>query len=173
MLLIDIAVDPGFPLKESQVFFSLAPTGDTMRFLTTTVLFFVAVLTCGCRSNTTSLQCERETALLRAEILDLEDKYYALKSQYESSPIAGSTTVTNAGYVGSGVITSQAAPVYVDSQTYGTPMVHGEVIQGGVIQGGVIQGDVIYEDQMLPQGCLLYTSPSPRDQRGSRMPSSA
>ena len=25
----------------------------------------------------------------------------------------------------------------------------------------------------LPGGCLLYTSPSPRDQRGSRMPSSA
>ena len=24
-----------------------------------------------------------------------------------------------------------------------------------------------------PYGCLLYTSPSPRDQRGSRMPSSA
>ena len=26
---------------------------------------------------------------------------------------------------------------------------------------------------VLPQRCLLYTSPSPRDQRGSRMPSSA
>ena len=25
----------------------------------------------------------------------------------------------------------------------------------------------------LPKDCLLYTSPSPRDQRGSRMPSSA
>ena len=25
----------------------------------------------------------------------------------------------------------------------------------------------------LFEGCLLYTSPSPRDQRGSRMPSSA
>ena len=25
----------------------------------------------------------------------------------------------------------------------------------------------------MSQGCLLYTSPSPRDQRGSRMPSSA
>ena len=25
----------------------------------------------------------------------------------------------------------------------------------------------------FPQTCLLYTSPSPRDQRGSRMPSSA
>ena len=27
--------------------------------------------------------------------------------------------------------------------------------------------------QIIDQGCLLYTSPSPRDQRGSRMPSSA
>ena len=26
---------------------------------------------------------------------------------------------------------------------------------------------------LTPQTCLLYTSPSPRDQRGSRMPSSA
>ena len=26
---------------------------------------------------------------------------------------------------------------------------------------------------VLPKTCLLYTSPSPRDQRGSRMPSSA
>ena len=25
----------------------------------------------------------------------------------------------------------------------------------------------------IPENCLLYTSPSPRDQRGSRMPSSA
>ena len=25
----------------------------------------------------------------------------------------------------------------------------------------------------IPKACLLYTSPSPRDQRGSRMPSSA
>ena len=31
-----------------------------------------------------------------------------------------------------------------------------------------------YEDVMSHfQSCLLYTSPSPRDQRGSRMPSSA
>ena len=32
--------------------------------------------------------------------------------------------------------------------------------------GGIIAGIVAYV-------CLLYTSPSPRDQRGSRMPSSA
>ena len=30
-------------------------------------------------------------------------------------------------------------------------------------------GDLVWPDK----GCLLYTSPSPRDQRGSRMPSSA
>ena len=29
------------------------------------------------------------------------------------------------------------------------------------------------EDESMNNGCLLYTSPSPRDQRGSRMPSSA
>ena len=29
------------------------------------------------------------------------------------------------------------------------------------------------EVNAILQGCLLYTSPSPRDQRGSRMPSSA
>ena len=30
-----------------------------------------------------------------------------------------------------------------------------------------------YLKQQQPERCLLYTSPSPRDQRGSRMPSSA
>ena len=29
------------------------------------------------------------------------------------------------------------------------------------------------EDEIIFSACLLYTSPSPRDQRGSRMPSSA
>ena len=28
-------------------------------------------------------------------------------------------------------------------------------------------------EMIRPDACLLYTSPSPRDQRGSRMPSSA
>ena len=34
-----------------------------------------------------------------------------------------------------------------------------------LLSGHIVQGHV--------DGCLLYTSPSPRDQRGSRMPSSA
>ena len=33
--------------------------------------------------------------------------------------------------------------------------------------------DSCFLDLLLLLGCLLYTSPSPRDQRGSRMPSSA
>ena len=33
--------------------------------------------------------------------------------------------------------------------------------------------DVSHMGQLFIYGCLLYTSPSPRDQRGSRMPSSA
>ena len=54
-------------------------------------------------------------------------------------------------------------------------------------QDGAIPQDVLvydastntFSDTIGPQGefllfsCLLYTSPSPRDQRGSRMPSSA
>ena len=49
---------------------------------------------------------------------------------------------------------------------------------------GVLEGDAFAKakqeyklgDKKIPYqllGCLLYTSPSPRDQRGSRMPSSA
>ena len=45
-----------------------------------------------------------------------------------------------------------------------------ELLQGGVEQLAELQ-DVLYADGRW--GCLLYTSPSPRDQRGSRMPSSA
>ena len=33
--------------------------------------------------------------------------------------------------------------------------------------------DEFLSDERLRMICLLYTSPSPRDQRGSRMPSSA
>ena len=49
-----------------------------------------------------------------------------------------------------------------------------------VFDSGFMLGDGIWEGLRVHQGkiafledCLLYTSPSPRDQRGSRMPSSA
>ena len=37
----------------------------------------------------------------------------------------------------------------------------------------VSRDEVINQPQVIASNCLLYTSPSPRDQRGSRMPSSA
>ena len=53
-------------------------------------------------------------------------------------------------------------------------------IAGGFTNGGGLSGDKMNTLTQLAvfagqQGmiCLLYTSPSPRDQRGSRMPSSA
>ena len=44
----------------------------------------------------------------------------------------------------------------------------------GMYLSAQLDGSVqINRDAAPPGGCLLYTSPSPRDQRGSRMPSSA
>jgi hypothetical protein len=50
-----------------------------MRVILVTLLCLVAI---GCNADP---RCRRETALLRAEYLDLEDKYYQLKSEHESS----------------------------------------------------------------------------------------
>ena len=41
------------------------------------------------------------------------------------------------------------------------------------MKGRTIFGDLVPYDKMWRTGCLLYTSPSPRDKRQSRMPSSA
>ena len=42
-----------------------------------------------------------------------------------------------------------------------------------IVVKGDVQGSVEAISQSMDKICLLYTSPSPRDQRGSRMPSSA
>ena len=44
---------------------------------------------------------------------------------------------------------------------------------GDLKSGSVTTPDEMSKALYLPEPCLLYTSPSPRDQRGSRMPSSA
>ena len=41
------------------------------------------------------------------------------------------------------------------------------------LMDGVAKPDLIVDGYASPHGCLLYTSPSPRDKRQSRMPSSA
>ena len=47
------------------------------------------------------------------------------------------------------------------------------IAAGGVTAAGVGAMYFGYGRPNRPVRCLLYTSPSPRDQRGSRMPSSA
>ena len=44
---------------------------------------------------------------------------------------------------------------------------------GRRVARGVLLGMGWFVGLITPKSCLLYTSPSPRDQRGSRMPSSA
>ena len=44
-------------------------------------------------------------------------------------------------------------------------------IEGDELAGLALESEV--ESRLIVGSCLLYTSPSPRDQRGSRMPSSA
>ena len=50
--------------------------------------------------------------------------------------------------------------------TYADPF-HG----GGTVANRDAQGNIVFTPEYI--ACLLYTSPSPRDQRGARMPSSA
>ncbi len=120
-----------------------------MRFLTTLLLLSVPLVLSGCRSNTT-LRCERETALLRAEILDLEDKYYALKSQYESE-IGSTGNVVTSGIVGSGIISS--SPVIMDS----SPILQGDVIyEDQIIDGTVVPGTVVPTTVVPTDGGVYY-----------------
>ena len=131
-----------------------------MRFITTILLLVCLVLVTapGCKSP--SLQCRREIALLRAEILDVEDKYYALKSQHESMVGGqGQGQIVSNGIVGNGVIVGSqviGAPV---SNSY--PVVNGGIVNGGIVNGGIVNGavisdgqiiggDIIYDDQMVP-----------------------
>ena len=76
-------------------------------------------------------------------------------------------------------------PSPIDPQTNGEPCgacAHAQMHTGGLdciemYVGGLTDDEVgeMSEDEKadILTACLLYTSPSPRDQRGSRMPSSA
>ena len=49
----------------------------------------------------------------------------------------------------------------------------GKIHKTGEVHDGEATTDFMDQEQERGITCLLYTSPSPRDQRGSRMPSSA
>lgn len=56
-----------------------------LRRLLSFIGFCFVLISIGCNADPS---CRRETALMRAEILDIEDKYAALKSKYESTALA-------------------------------------------------------------------------------------
>ena len=62
-----------------------------------------------------------------------------------------------------------------DPGTVGQPFLHGHTLTGADEEhlGEIFGADFAAEVMALGEGCLLYTSPSPRDSSPSRMPSSA
>ena len=62
----------------------------------------------------------------------------------------------------------------VNDHMFGEKIAHGTTFRRAV-EEGLLDCDRVVQIGLRAQGytCLLYTSPSPRDQRGSRMPSSA
>ena len=65
-----------------------------------------------------------------------------------------------------------ATEIDVDCISDGETSIVGAIMQH-IEQAGIHSGDSACVIPALSLSCLLYTSPSPRDQRGSRMPSSA
>ena len=110
------------------------------------------------------------TSLLKLDEILLQTAGTGTSGQ--SAVFGSSPTAVSLGSIGTG------AGLYM-----GTVSI--ELIFGSTIRGGSIHlelrnssGTVQYERYFNPQiddanNCLLYTSPSPRDKRQSRMPSSA
>lgn len=111
-----------------------------MRFFV--LLCCLGPLAAGCNSDP---RCRRETALLRAEILDLEDKYYLMKEQRDQALA-----------VAEGEVVTQ-----VVSQESGT-----DVIYDGFIDGAIIYDEPVQEQSRIidqpDQGNDLENHPRPR-----------
>ena len=115
-----------------------------MRFYLLTIL---CVLALGCQSDP---NCRRETALLRSEILDLEDKYYLLKSERDSL-LQNQGTAVNQIYAGEPQIYTAGEPIYEQ------PALIYE--QPPLLDGQLLGSEVIY-DQNYDQGIAYVDNQS-------------
>ena len=127
-----------------------------MRYLPAILLIGAILIPVGCNSD---LRCRRETALLRAEYLDLEDKYYALLAQGPDSTVvvnSGQQAVTNyapATIQESGIVTHQTVgqPVFNGSPINTSP----EIIyydQGPTYQG--VPGQIFSDGTVIGNGII-------------------
>lgn len=116
-----------------------------MRLFLLILAICLTLTSIGCNSN---LKCRRETALLRAEYLDLEDKYYALLSQSG----AGSTEITTTQPSSAPVITTESQPVIYGSgvehslpETQNAP----DIIYYDQTTGYPVDGQIYYQSQEI------------------------
>ena len=116
---------------------------------------FVCVLvSIGCNADP---RCRRETALLRAEILDIEDKYAVLQSQYESTALAL--------HQFNGQPIDQT--VYGATSNYHDVVLNQEIISdGAIIPDGTIISDGAYGDTYPTDG-VIYGTPVPSYPQGT------
>ena len=86
------------------------------------------------------------------------------------------------GFDGTNVCTIDSTTVANTGECFDTPPLGDGIGFNGVEECrieatddnvSVASSGMCFDSPPLGNGCLLYTSPSPRDQRGSRMPSSA
>ena len=119
-----------------------------MRISFAILLIVTILLPVGCNSD---LRCRRETALLRAEYLDLEDKYYSLLAQSEDSTIIDGTATVASGYENA-VVVDSGLPVgsgfengvVIDS---GQPVGSGVIYDQGPVQTYAANPEITYYDQ--------------------------
>ena len=107
-----------------------------MRVILVTLLCLVAI---GCNADP---HCRRETALLRAEYLDLEDKYYQLKAKHESSkcePYCGEGQIIYQGDAGTDDIIYEGEVIYETPSNGDAPSESSE--SSSVLQPSAAQSD--------------------------------
>ena len=101
------------------------------RFVAAVGICFV-IISIGCNADPS---CRRETALLRAEILDIEDKYAVLQSRYE-------TTASEL---------HQYNGQPIDQTMYGASSnYHNVILNQGINQGVISDGEIISDNGVYP-----------------------
>ena len=92
---------------------------------------------------------------------------FATQVQKDTIPIARQgTDVIGQARTGSGKTAAFGLPILERCDATG-------ILQALILAPTRELANQVAEELEMLKGCLLYTSPSPRDQRGSRMPSSA
>ena len=141
--------------------FGRLPDSSRLRkFLFAAMIVSTIAITTGCRTRNASYR--RETALLRAEILDLEDQLYALKARMNVVPASADMPLDTyyapaidgvfaGGAVEMGDCCTPADVIY-DTPVYPADIfVDGEVLEGTIIDGQPVYGNAPFSGEPVPR----------------------